>query len=113
MIVSHCQPTQPAPETGCFLVLLKPQAACGHTGEADILSQENDLWGFSEALTADFDLCIHPASIQLSPYRCQPRDREHIYRQGPPSYFQHVIHYRLLQITDQMPQYLLIINEFD
>lgn len=103
LIVSHCPTTQPAPETGCFLGLLEPpgpQPAHGHTGEADILSQENDLWVFSEALTADFDLCIHPASIQLNPYHCRPRDCEQIYSR----YFQHVIQYRLLQITDQMLQ---------
>lgn len=41
------------------------------------LSQERDLWDFSEALTADFDLCIHPASMQLNPYHQRPRDREH------------------------------------
>lgn len=50
-----------------------------------------------EGFLWDFDLCIHPASIQLNPYHHQPREPRH-----QDGYFQHVIHYRLLQTTHQM-----------
>ncbi len=70
-----------SPETGCFLP--GPEAS-RPLGQADAVQEHQvffisraDLWDFSEALTADFDLCIHPASIQLNPYHQQPRDREH------------------------------------
>lgn len=57
--------------------LLAPRRVAAVQVHQVFLSQELDLWDFAEALTANFDLCIHPASIQLNPYHNQPRDREH------------------------------------
>lgn len=94
--------------------LLAPQAAgCGHTAASSISSQEQDLWDFfSFFWGSDFDLCIHPASIRLNPLSLPAQTwwaSRQIYGQRPPSYFQHVIHYRLLQIADQMAARAVVI----